>query len=82
MGERDESEKRMWMLTIILSPALLARWRSPPLPCSAATRLGGARSGGDGRFSFFYATKGRGRHSGCVWLMGLGGWEMDIISLF
>mgnify|MGYP003703427103 CR=1 FL=1 len=35
---------------------------SPPLFCSAATRLGGARSGGD-RFSFFYAAKVRGRYS-------------------
>jgi hypothetical protein len=32
----------------LLSPALLAGWRSPPLTCSTATRLGGgASSGGD-----------------------------------
>uniref|UniRef100_A0A0E0LIP9 Uncharacterized protein n=1 Tax=Oryza punctata TaxID=4537 RepID=A0A0E0LIP9_ORYPU len=40
------------------STALLARWRSAPLPCSAATRLG-ARSGGDDEMGFHFYAKGK-----------------------
>jgi hypothetical protein len=57
------NQKKDVMLTMILSPALLTRWRSPPLPCSAATRLGGARRRRREVF-FLLRHKGKGKTLG------------------